>query len=176
MHVAGPLLFVLAQAASPAASPPLPCTAEAYRQFDFWIGEWDVTNRQPPAGSPPTRSRNRITRILNGCAILEEFEYPNGYGYAGKSLSFYDSNSRKWHQTWVDTGGAPLYLEGGLEGPSMVLFDVRTSRANGLTWTQRITWTPLPGGRVRQHWEVSKDGGATWENRFDGEYAPRAAR
>jgi hypothetical protein len=25
-----------------AASKPLPCSAPAYRQFDFWVGEWDV--------------------------------------------------------------------------------------------------------------------------------------
>ena len=24
------------------ASKPVPCSAPAYRQFDFWLGEWDV--------------------------------------------------------------------------------------------------------------------------------------
>ena len=178
MHLAAPLLFLLAQAASPAPSsppsPPPPCVSPAYRQFDFWIGDWDVTNQQCPAGRTCPTSRNRISRILNGCAILEEYETPSGY--AGRSLNFHDSNSQKWHQTWIDVGGAPLYLEGGLEGRSMVLFDIRKSRTNGIDWTQRITWTPLPEGRVRQHWEKSKDGGATWENVFDGLYTPRGNR
>jgi len=113
-------------------------------------------------------------RILGGCAILEEYE--TVAGYAGKSLNFYDSNSQQWHQTWIDTGGTPLFLTGKFEGGSMVLVDERTSRVNGRTWTQRITWTPVPGGKVRQHWEKSSDGGLTRETVFDGLYAPRAPR
>jgi hypothetical protein len=31
----------------------------------------------------------------------------------------------------------------------------------------------LPDGRVRQHWETSKDGGATWTTAFDGYYRRR---
>jgi len=34
----------------------------------------------------------------------------------------------------------------------------------------RITWEPLPGGDVRQLWEQSSDGGATWTVAFDGRY------
>ena len=45
-------------------------------------------------------------------------------------------------------------------------------------WTvaeiQRITWTPLDGGRVRQHWESTTDGGKTWVTAFDGLYTRRA--
>jgi hypothetical protein len=44
----------------------------------------------------------------------------------------------------------------------------RTSR-------QRITWTPLEGGRLRQHWESSGDGGRTWKTVFDGTYARRGS-
>ena len=165
-----PLLFALAQAASPAAPPSAPpspgasCQSAAFRQFDFWIGEWDVVNQKPPAGRTPPPGKSRISRILSGCAILEEYETPSGY--AGKSLNFYDGGSKKWHQTWIDNGAQPLFIEGGIEGASMVLRDA--AGAN------RITWTPMPGGRVRQHWEVSKDGGKTFTTAFDGLYAPRA--
>ena len=183
MTLLATLPLLLAQAATPspaAATPPTPpspgaqCQSASHRQFDFWIGEWQVTNQQCPAGRTCPTSKSRISRVLDGCALLEEYETTSGY--AGKSLNFHDSNSRKWHQTWIDTGGTPLYLEGGVEGRSMVLFDVRKSRVNGVTWTQRITWTPLDGGKVRQHWEKSKDGGATWENVFDGLYTPAGAR
>ena len=34
----------------------------------------------------------------------------------------------------------------------------------------RITWTPRPDGTVRQHWQTSLDGGATWTTAFDGAY------
>ena len=38
---------------------------------------------------------------------------------------------------------------------------------------QRITWTPLDDGRVRQHWEATTDGGKAWSTVFDGYYARR---
>jgi hypothetical protein len=41
----------------------------------------------------------------------------------------------------------------------------------GATLRQRITWTPLADGAVRQLWVSSGDGGATWTPVFDGKYA-----
>ena len=34
----------------------------------------------------------------------------------------------------------------------------------------RITWTDNEDGTVRQHWEVTKDGGKTYSTLFDGLY------
>jgi hypothetical protein len=169
------LLLAFAQGPAPSAPPSTPpapgaaCTPAAFRQFDFWIGEWDVVNQRPPAGRTPPVAKNRITRILDGCAVLEEYETPNGY--AGKSLNFHDGRSGKWHQVWIDNGGAPLFLEGGPQGASMVLRDKPASGP-----INRITWTPMEGGKVRQHWETSNDAGGTWQTSFDGLYTPRAAR
>ncbi len=169
MLVAAPVLLLVVAQSVPSPAPPSPppspgasCQTGAHRSFDFWIGEWDVTNQQPPAGKTPPAAKSRISRILHGCAILDEYETPGGY--AGKSLNFHDGKA--WRQVWVDTGAQPLFIEGGLAGPSMVMSDA--GRAN------RITWTPLPGGRVRQHWETSKDGGKTFTTAFDGLYTPRA--
>lgn len=139
-----------------------PCQAPEYRQFDFWLGDWDVTSPANPGGS----SRNRITRINGGCTLREEYTTP--FGYEGTSLNFYDATRRVWHQTWIDNQGGALYLEGGLEGRSMVLATT-TDPQN----VQRITWTPLDDGRVRQHWESTTDGGKTWSTVFDGYYAKR---
>jgi len=53
---------------NPASSPkPMPCTAAEYRQFDFWLGEWDVVSTAGGSGV------NRITRICEGCALREEY-------------------------------------------------------------------------------------------------------
>lgn len=35
----------------------------------------------------------------------------------------------------------------------------------------RITWTALPDGRVSQVWELSADGGASWQRVFVGFYS-----
>ncbi len=142
--------------------PQKPCNTPEFRQFDFWVGDWNV---ESPA-SPGSVSRNRITRINDGCTLREEYTTP--VGYAGTSLNFYDAARRVWHQTWIDNQGGALYLEGGLRGKEMVLSTVTDPER-----VQRITWTPLDDGRVRQHWESTTDGGETWITAFDGYYSRR---
>jgi len=139
-----------------------PCQAPEYRQFDFWLGDWDVQSPASPGGS----SRNLISRINDGCAVREDYTTP--IGYAGTSLNFYDGVKKVWHQTWIDNQGGALYLEGGLVGQSMVLATTTDPQS-----VNRITWTPLDDGRVRQHWEATADGGKTWTSVFDGYYSKR---
>jgi len=140
-----------------------PCASAEHRQFDFWVGSWDVVS---PA-YPGAVSRSRISRINDGCTVLEE--YTTQVAYEGKSLNFYDATRKVWHQTWIDNQGGALYLEGGLEGNAMVLSTTGSKES-----IQRITWTPLPDGRVRQHWESTADSGKTWTTAFDGYYSKRA--
>ena len=92
----------------------------------------------------------------------------NVKGVPGVSYNFYDAAEKKWHQTWVDQTGGALYLDGGLVDGKMVLSGNRPGK-DGNT-VQRITWTPLDDGRVKQHWEVSKDDGKSWSDAFVGFY------
>ncbi len=138
------------------------CATPEYRQFDFWLGDWNV---EAPA-SPGVVSHNRISSINGGCTLHEQ--YTTASGYEGSSFNFYDAARKVWHQTWIDNQGGALYLDGGLEGKSMVLATTADPRQ-----INRITWTPLDDGRVRQHWESSGDGGATWSTVFDGYYSRR---
>jgi hypothetical protein len=142
--------------------PQKPCHSPEFRQFDFWIGDWDVES----ASAPGRISRNRITLVNDGCTLREE--YTTSAGYVGTSLNFYDAARKRWHQTWIDNQGGALYLEGGLEGEAMVLRSLGDAAS-----VQRITWTPLEDGRVRQHWEATEDGGTTWTTVFDGTYTRR---
>lgn len=139
-----------------------PCNSPEFRQFDFWLGEWNV---ESPA-TPGSVSRNQITAINDGCAIREVYTTP--VGYAGTSLNFYDAVRKAWHQTWIDNQGGALYLEGALQGTAMVLSTTTDPQS-----VNRITWTPLDDGRVRQHWEATADGGKTWTTVFDGYYSSR---
>jgi len=156
----------LAGAADPpaaATAAPKPCATPDHRQFDFWLGEWEVT---APGGK--VAGHNRISAILGGCALREE--WTGASGNTGTSLNMYDAGARKWRQTWVDDGGTVLLLAGELKAGKMVLVG-ESPAAGGKTSLQRITWTPQPGGRVRQLWDSSADGGKTWKVEFDGMYA-----
>jgi hypothetical protein len=147
-----------------------PCTAAEYRQFDFWQGDWDVRTSATATTGPA--SHNVISIINDGCSLLEQYEAPTA-GFTGKSLSFYDAARKTWHQSWIDNQGQPLYLEGGLRDGSMVMTTAFLSCAPDPQDFQRVTWTPLPEGRVRQLWESTADGGKTWATIFEGYYTPR---
>ena len=155
----GVLSSSLAQAQTP---PPPGCPAEVRRQFDFWVGNWDVTVAGKPAGV------NRIEKILDGCALLENWQGVGGM--SGKSLNFYDPRRERWHQTWVDDRGGSLGLDGAFAGGKMVLTGTKKDPATGKTTIDRITWTPLPADQVRQVWETSTDDGKSWTVAFDGLY------
>ncbi|MBS0389437.1 MAG: hypothetical protein JSR15_13245, partial [Proteobacteria bacterium] len=81
-----------------------PCGAEVRHQFDFWIGDWSVTEHGKAAGT------NRIDRLLDGCALLEN--WVGAGGGRGHSLNFYDPRRALWQQTWVDATGGSLNLTG----------------------------------------------------------------
>ena len=146
-------------AASPVAA--APCDTPAHRAFDFWLGEWQV---RTPDGK--LAGVNRIEREYDGCVLHER--YTTARGYAGESLNVYDAPRGVWHQTWVDTGGMLLLLEGGVRDGSMVLAG-QTTGADGQVTRHRITWTPGADGSVRQFWE-STDGQGQWKTAFDGRY------
>jgi hypothetical protein len=155
------LLLLVAASVSHAAPP---CSAPEHRQFDFWIGDWQVHR---PDGT--LAGINRITREYGGCVIHER--YANGKGYSGESLNSYDATRKVWHQTWVDDAGLLLTLEGQWNGSSMVL-EGEGPDAQGALKKQRVTWTPNPDGTVRQLWESRNDKGA-WTVVFDGRYSKR---
>lgn len=138
-----------------------PCDAPEHRQFDFWLGEWNV--RTPDGKLAGT---NRITREYGGCVLHERYDTQRGY--SGESLNLFDAGRKVWHQSWVDSTGTLLLLEGGLRGQNMVL-EGQTTGTDGQVTKHRITWTPNPDGTVRQHWE-STDAKGAWSTAFDGLY------
>ena len=145
-----------------------PClTQPEYRQFDFWVGEWDVM-----AVGAPGPVHSRIERLLDGCIIQENWMPPGVPG--GKSWNFYNSSTRKWEQVWVAPGGA-FKLEGTFRDGAM-RFEGRVPRPGAADRLDKLTFTPLEGGRVRQYWEQSLDGGKTWTVSFDGIYTPRKSQ
>jgi hypothetical protein len=141
-----------------------PCAAPEYRQFDFWVGEWQVHRKD---GS--VAGINRITQEYGGCVIHEH--YATGRGYSGESLNTYDAPRKVWHQSWVDDSGLLLTLEGHLRGNNMVLEGV-SPQPDGAQSKQRITWTPNADGSVRQLWEAT-DATGKWSIVFDGLYTKK---
>ncbi len=148
-----------------------PCAGPQYKEFDFWLGEWEVRS-----ATGQLLGRNRITKRHAGCVVFGEWE--SAGGGSGSSFNFYDQPTKQWHQFWVDASGTnwlssdkagnPVTLRGGIRDGAMVMASHPDSLPSiGLT---RVTFRPLADGGVRQTFEGSSDGGKTWTVSFDGFY------
>jgi len=141
-----------------------PCKASpSFREFDFWIGEWDAKNAQGV-----TVGSSSIQLILGQCVISENWSTPVS---SGKSYNIYNTADKKWHQTWVDDKGTLTKYVGGIVDGKMVL-DSETV-ANGKKVINRMTFSKLADGSVRQHGETSADEGKTWTTTFDFMYVKK---
>ena len=167
--------------ATPPASKPYDCSAAEHRQFDFWIGEWDVVPNpatQPQNTAPPPAGRkpavNVIERAHGGCVLIENWD--SGTGGSGQSFNLFDRSRQRWHQTWVDNGGGLHQYWGALADGSMV-FEGEVplppaSRFQGRR-TVRLSFIPMGPDKVRQFSEsLNVDG--TWSVNYDLIYTRRA--
>lgn len=164
------LLLALGLAANASTSPPAPppppppdCSAAEHRQFDFWVGDWEV-QMTTAQGQEVIAGHNTVTRDLKGCTITEHWR--GSRGTDGRSLNLYDRQSKRWKQFWVDSQGGLLELGGSSPKPNEML--MQSQPLNGTV--QRVHWKLLDDGRVRQHWQSSTDQGASWNTVFDGYY------
>jgi hypothetical protein len=164
------LAILLSSSATLAATPPPPaCAIEANRQFDFWVGNWDV---YPKANPAKLVAHSRIENLYTGCAIRENWMPLSGG--AGGSLSTYVPATGKWRQFWVDASGAAVDFEGGWNGKAMVLEGVWPQPGKP-TQRTRMTYTRHADGSVEQLGETSDDNGQSWQPGFDFLYRPAAS-
>ena len=156
------LLVVFASIHAQAASA-APCSSPEQRQFDFWLGDWEVRDGEAAIAA------SRIERSVSDCVIRETYTQKDGY--AGTSLNFYDPVLKRWRQTWVDSLGSVGEFVGDFSGGAM-RFTGETHRADGARIHRKMRLAP-EGKNVRQVSEASRDG-ATWRPHYDYIYVPRA--
>ncbi|MBW3564097.1 MAG: tetratricopeptide repeat protein [Acidobacteria bacterium] len=136
-----------------------PCGTPENRQFDFWIGDWEVFN---PSGRKV--GENRIEKILDGC-VLAEF-WTGAGGSAGRSHNRYDSARKQWVQHWVSDNGSAIDMWGGLVDGAMILETVPTESSP----KQRWIWTLEEDGSVRQKAEQLDPETGEWQVIWDSYY------
>lgn len=152
------LLFAtmaLASTASAQQETSPPCSQPEASQFDFWLGEWELE------WGEDGRGRNVITRALEDCVIVEDFDGTPAIGLRGRSVSVFDAQSGQWRQTWVDNQGGYLDFSGAFSNSRMVL--MRAAMLDGQQVLQRMVWYDIGDDSLRWNWERSDDGGASWE-------------
>jgi hypothetical protein len=148
-----------------AQSPAYGCDSPESRQLDFWLGEWELAYKGPKG--EPAKSRNRITKTLDGCAVLEEFTGAPGTKLDGRSFSTYDRATKRWRQTWVDNTASYLDLEGATVDGNMAF--VRSVTKDGKTTHQRMVFRDVKPESLTWVWQSSPDG-ATWTTLWEIAY------
>jgi hypothetical protein len=162
------LATLLLAAGFAAAQEPPSCDQPEHRQFDFWLGAWEVLT---PDGQ--LAGHNTIEKILNGCALEESWR--GAKGSIGKSLNMYFTRDGQWHQSWVDGAGGRLDLAGGLDGNGRMVLTGSMPGPKGGKIQHEISWQSVGDGTVKQHWRTSRDGGDSWHDVFVGIYRPAGA-
>lgn len=139
------------------------CCSEDHQAFDFWIGNWNVTNAN---GSPA--GKNIITKEEGNCVLRENWTSAKG-GFTGTSLNYFNQRTKEWEQLWIDNSGNVLKLKGQRKGNKMILSSTEFVHTDGEKYINRITWTLNKDGSVRQLWELVQ-GDEPKNVLFDGLY------
>jgi hypothetical protein len=148
-----------------------PCMHDArFREFDFWLGDWDVRPTGAVPAGPP--ARNTVTLEDNGCVVMEHWKAPSGS--EGQSFNIFDRSIGKWRQTWVDNIGGQHDYWGRLENGNMAFLG-DTPAPNGKLGRvpTRLTFFHISKDSVRQFSEISSDSGKTWTTNYDLLYVRR---
>ena len=125
--------------------------------FDFWVGDWTVTD--PSDGSV---GRNTIRRILGGKVLEERFTFrgPDGKPYRGRSHTV-QVDGRGWCQTWVDSNGLYLDFVGNTTENGMLL--EREAVVEGVAVTQRMVWSDITPESLVWQWMRAPTGSDDWQ-------------
>ncbi len=140
-----------------------PCAHSAEnRQFDFWLGEWDVVtaNGETPAGT------SKIELILGDCVVQENWR-SLGQPYSGKSYNIYNMALKRWEQYWVDDAGGNIFFYGGLKDGVMDYWTDEVPQPDGTRLKRHLQFIRLGADQVRQYSQGSTDGGKTWNVEYD---------
>ncbi|WP_299710698.1 hypothetical protein [uncultured Tenacibaculum sp.] len=140
-----------------------PCNNEAYHQFDFWVGDWDVYDIKGNL-----IGNNLIKAMPNACAIQENWTSTNGNSL-GTSYSYFDRADNKWHQLWIDNKGFVLKTSGNFSQNEMTLQSDLVENQNK-KYYNKIIWKKNDNGTVTQTWQYIGSDNKLIKEAFKGIY------
>lgn len=139
------------------------CTEAEFRAFDFWLGDWEVTD----SVTGNVAGNNSIKTMEGGCMLLES--WVGAGGGTGTSVNYYNPVEQQWRQLWISQGRYSIDISGGMVGDAMQLVG-HIYPFTGAAARFRGTWTPNADGSVRQFFEQYNEESSSWDVWFDGLY------
>ncbi len=146
------------------------------RQFDFWIGEWDVNLRminQELAWEDSILAKAKIYPVLDGKAILELWHSKTITGF---SIRYYDVLKKKWI-LWLNWPGKNRSGISSLEGVfrhGRGEFSFEYANRNGQFTMATYTFSDISPDRLRWDDAYSLDSGKTWSRNWIMEFSRTA--
>jgi hypothetical protein len=140
------------------------------RDFDFWMGSWNVRNRLLRARLRGCEEWDEFAStvvarpILDGLGNEDEFRTSFGGGFVAMSFRFFDPRSRRWSIYWADSRRSGLLdppVVGGFAGGTGVFEGPDTFEGRPIV--VRFVWSGVTTPAPRWEQSFSDDGGATWE-------------
>jgi hypothetical protein len=148
-----------------------PCDDIQFKQFDFWIGDWDVAS----AADGVHRGASHISKEMSGCVVWENWTSA-GSPYFGKSYNTWNPNLKRWEQYWVDTSAGVMFFHGELKDKVMDYWTDDVPQAGGGTLLRHLQFFNLGPDKVRQFSQGSNDRGKTWHTEYDFIYTRVSAK
>jgi len=141
---------------------PPACASTEDRQFDFWVGEWDVMG----TGHRALVAESTITLADEDCIVMENWR-PFGGGHA-HSISVYDHANHHWRQYYAGAGIAPAEYTGTLDPDGVLRFDIDASSPR-----KRMNYQRIDANTVRQWGEQYDESSHAWSTTWDLAYRRR---
>lgn len=123
------------------------CCTDFHKQFDFWVGEWNVYDT---LGNKV--GENSIVKLENGCILNEH--WVGAQGGTGSSYNYFNKSDSTWNQLWIDSQGNNLELKGHAKSNQMILSSELVPGQKVDFYRNRITWTKNEDESVTQLWEI----------------------
>ncbi len=150
------------------------------RDFDFWMGSWNVRNRLLRARLRGSGEWDEFAATVVARPILDglgnEDEFRTGYrgGFVAMSFRFFDPASRRWSIYWADarrSGVLDPPVIGGFAGDTGVFEGPDTFEGRPIL--VRFVWSGVTTPAPRWEQAFSDDGGATWETNWTMDFTRR---
>ena len=156
-----------------------PCTGE-YRQFDFWIGEWDILNRNRPDDESrwydTGGATDRVYPVAAGCGIVEHWRgHAYGEFLVGFSLRAFNPTSGQWDLVLLwPSDGQPRFgeLRGWFRHGRGEFYSMGVAAEGDTTFT-RFTFSDITPETVMWQDGNSVDGGRSWSATWIKEFTRR---
>jgi hypothetical protein len=173
-----PTLALIALLALPAAAqhggrPPSRVPPPEASQYDFLIGEWELSVEVPPPslaarlhGTPRLTGTWKAWRALDGWGVEDELRITD---QAGNPLSLnhtvrvYDGAARRWRLATLDVYRARFYSPAVEWRDGEILLRSRRTDSDGRELLSRTRIFDIGEDRFRFRQDLSYDGGRSWE-------------